>query len=128
MGVVPNTTAVALKGGLTPLLNEIVMLSSAARADLKSDPSTNYSKGKKLEQYTNLAYSALTVSNRQFDADTIQLLDTANAVLQQAAIAVVCIFFAILSLGGLPLIWKVTLTQIRRNMLRETDTLTQFPL
>lgn len=128
MGVVPNTTAVALKGGLTPLLNEIVMLSYAARADLRSDPSTNYSKGKKLEQYTNLAYSALTVSNRQFDADTIQLLDAANAELFQAATAVACISFAILALGGLPLIWKVMLIQIRGNILRETDTLTQFPV
>lgn len=108
MGAVPNTTAMALKGGITPLLNEIVMLSSAARSELKSDPAAPYSKGKKVEQYINLAYSALTVSNRQFDADTIQLLDEACAGLKQTAVAVVCLVLAILTLGGLPLLCKVS--------------------
>jgi hypothetical protein len=92
-----NASAVSA-AGLSPFLNEIYQLSSAARADLRAGLLTDYSKGKKLEKYISLAFSAITLSNQQSDMDTADQLQAADTELKRISIAVVCVAFLVLIL------------------------------
>jgi hypothetical protein len=98
----------SLAAGLTPLLNELTQLSSAARADLKSNPQTDYSKGKKLEKYISLSYSVISQANQLFDADTAAQVQAASDTLYQLSIAFVCFAFVALVLVELPLSYVVS--------------------
>lgn len=120
-----GNTSIALSAGLSPFLNEIVQLSSAARADLQSDPKVDYSKGKKLEKYISLAFTAITQSNQQFDTDTAADLEAASRKLKQISTVLVCAAFLVL-LVMLVLLNRVRDIQVLESIRSEADAFNHF--
>ena len=116
----PTAVDTPMQAGLTPFLHEIVQLSSAARADLKIDPKTDYSKGKRLEKYYSLAFTALTQSNQMFDSDTAAQLRATSDQLEWFGLVLVCVSFLLL-FGELPLVCIVSSRQVLRRHCREIE-------
>jgi hypothetical protein len=116
-----------LKAGLTPFLSEIVQISSSARADLKSTPKPDYSKGKRLEKYISLAFTALTKSNQLFDEDTGTQLQAICGLLKIFSFGVVCAGLLVLVFCGLPLTHIVRNMKVVKRYDQEIDAIT-FPM
>ena len=116
-----------LTAGLTPFLSEIAQISSSARADLRSTPKPDYSKGKRLEKYTSLAFAAITKSNQLFDEDTGTQLQAVCGLLKRVSFVVVCAGLLVLLFCGLPLTYIVRNMKVVKRYDREIDAIT-FPM
>jgi len=127
LGSALGTSPAVLTAGLTPLLNELAQLSSAARADLEADPLTDYSKGETLEKYLSVAYSTISQTNQQFDADTAAQVQTSSDIIKQVSFVFICMAFLALVLFELPLTYTVSARQVIKQVVREAEVLAYFP-